>query len=82
MFTKIAMIHSAPERFASCSRRHPSARLGTRTASPQRIETTTAIQYNPLNEPTDETHVALLAFYERIEKAIRAIDQNHLLFLE
>lgn len=38
--------------------------------------------YNPLNEPTDETHVALLAFYERIEKVIRAIDQNHILFLE
>jgi hypothetical protein len=38
--------------------------------------------YNPLNEPTDESHTALLAFYERIEKAIRAIDQNHILFLE
>ncbi|KAK1921050.1 glycoside hydrolase superfamily [Papiliotrema laurentii] len=38
--------------------------------------------YNPLNEPTDESHTALLAFYERIEKAIRAIDQNHILFLD
>lgn len=38
--------------------------------------------YNPLNEPTDEEHVRLIAFYERIEKAIRAVDPHHILFLE
>ena len=38
--------------------------------------------YNPLNEPTDEEHTRLLAFYERIEKAIRAVDPYHILFLE
>ncbi|WVF65296.1 hypothetical protein IAT40_000020 [Kwoniella sp. CBS 6097] len=38
--------------------------------------------YNPLNEPTDEKHVRLISFYERIEKAIRAIDPHHILFLD
>ena len=38
--------------------------------------------YNPVNEPTDKEHVRLLAFYERIEKAIRAIDPHHILFLD
>ncbi|ORX40964.1 glycoside hydrolase superfamily [Kockovaella imperatae] len=38
--------------------------------------------YNPLNEPTDEQHVRLLAFYKRVEKAIRKIDPHHLLFLD
>ncbi|OCF38455.1 endoglucanase C [Kwoniella heveanensis CBS 569] len=38
--------------------------------------------YNPLNEPTDEKHVRLISFYERVEKAIRAIDPNHILFLD
>lgn len=38
--------------------------------------------YNPLNEPTDSEHTRLIAFYERVEKAIRAIDPHHILFLE
>lgn len=38
--------------------------------------------YNPLNEPTDVEHTRLLAFYERVEKAIRAIDAEHILFLD
>jgi hypothetical protein len=38
--------------------------------------------YNLLNEPTDSEHVRLLALYERLEKAVRAIDPNHILFLE
>jgi len=38
--------------------------------------------YNPLNEPTDSEHTRLLAFYDRVEKAIRAIDPDHILFLE
>lgn len=36
--------------------------------------------YNPLNEPCDEEHVRLLAFYDRVEKAIRAVDPEHILF--
>nr|XP_031861486.1 uncharacterized protein CI109_003090 [Kwoniella shandongensis]KAA5528558.1 hypothetical protein CI109_003090 [Kwoniella shandongensis] len=38
--------------------------------------------YNPLNEPSDEKHTRLVAFYDRVEKAIRAIDPNHILFLD
>ncbi|RSH90736.1 hypothetical protein EHS25_009911 [Saitozyma podzolica] len=38
--------------------------------------------YNLLNEPTDSEHVRLLALYERLEKAVRAIDPNHILFLD
>ncbi|KAL7420963.1 Endo-1,4-beta-xylanase 5 [Cryptotrichosporon argae] len=36
--------------------------------------------YNILNEPTDIEHVRVLAFYERAEKAVRAIDPHHILF--
>ncbi|KAJ5665425.1 uncharacterized protein N7477_007873 [Penicillium maclennaniae] len=38
--------------------------------------------YNPLNEPCDPEHVRLPAFYTRIEKAIRAIDSDHILWLD
>ncbi|EIW65879.1 hypothetical protein TREMEDRAFT_35989 [Tremella mesenterica DSM 1558] len=38
--------------------------------------------YNPLNEPTDSEHVRLLSFYQRVEKAIRAVDPDHILFLD
>lgn len=38
--------------------------------------------YNPMNEPTDEEHVRVLAFYDRVEAAIRAIDPDHILFLD
>ncbi|KAJ6107754.1 hypothetical protein N7523_009077 [Penicillium sp. IBT 18751x] len=38
--------------------------------------------YNPLNEPCDPEHVRLPAFYTRIEKAIRAIDPDHILWLD
>ncbi|WWC90955.1 uncharacterized protein L201_005893 [Kwoniella dendrophila CBS 6074] len=38
--------------------------------------------YNPLNEPTDEKQIRIVQFYDRIEKAIRAIDDNHILFLD
>ncbi|KLT46030.1 glycoside hydrolase [Cutaneotrichosporon oleaginosum] len=38
--------------------------------------------YNPLNEPTDEEHTRLPAFYARIEAAIRAVDPHHILFLD
>lgn len=38
--------------------------------------------YNPLNEPCDPEHVRLPAFYERIEKAIRKVDPDHILFLD
>lgn len=38
--------------------------------------------YNLLNEPTDSEHERLLALYDRLEKAVRAIDPIHILFLE
>ncbi|KAK9234150.1 glycoside hydrolase superfamily [Lipomyces kononenkoae] len=38
--------------------------------------------YNPLNEPADEQWTRLLAFYERIERAIREVDPDHILWLD
>jgi hypothetical protein len=38
--------------------------------------------YNIINEPCDPKHVRLPAFYERIEPIIRAIDPNHILWLD
>lgn len=38
--------------------------------------------YNPLNEPCDEEHTRLLAWYSRVEKAIRKIDPDHIVRLE
>jgi aryl-phospho-beta-D-glucosidase BglC (GH1 family) len=38
--------------------------------------------YNPLNEPCDPTHVRLQAWYHRAYEAIRAIDPDHILFLD
>ncbi|WP_286793072.1 glycoside hydrolase family 5 protein [Microbacterium sp. UBA3394] len=38
--------------------------------------------YNPINEPSDPTGVALPAFYDRLERAIRAVDPRHVLFLD
>ncbi|WP_255950835.1 glycoside hydrolase family 5 protein [Streptomyces odontomachi] len=38
--------------------------------------------YNPVNEPSESTGEVLLAFYERLERAIRAIDPRHVLFLD
>ncbi|KAL4981680.1 putative glucanase [Aspergillus falconensis] len=38
--------------------------------------------YNPMNEPADPSRSALAPFYARLEKAIRAIDPQHILFLD
>jgi hypothetical protein len=38
--------------------------------------------YNPLNEPCDSEHVRLPAFYDRIERAIRKVDSDHILWLD
>jgi hypothetical protein len=38
--------------------------------------------YNPINEPGDPTGEAVAAFYERVVGAIRAVDSDHLIFLE
>ncbi len=38
--------------------------------------------YNPINEPSDRTGQVLPAFYQRLERAIRAIDPRHILFLD
>lgn len=38
--------------------------------------------YNPINEPADPSGEVILPFYERLEKAIRAVDRRHILFLD
>ncbi|KAK6541821.1 hypothetical protein TWF694_007601 [Orbilia ellipsospora] len=38
--------------------------------------------YNPLNEPADPKHTRLYEFYERVEKAIRSVDADHMLFVD
>lgn len=38
--------------------------------------------YNPINEPSDPTGEVLPGFYARLERAIRAIDARHILFLD
>ncbi|KAH7041611.1 glucan 1,3-beta-glucosidase [Microdochium trichocladiopsis] len=38
--------------------------------------------YNPLNEPADPKHTRLISWYERAERAIRAVDPDHMLFLD
>ncbi|KAH8896057.1 glucanase [Thozetella sp. PMI_491] len=38
--------------------------------------------YNPINEPCDPHYTRLPTFYKRLEKAIRAIDPNHILWLD
>jgi len=38
--------------------------------------------YNPLNEPADPSGEVIGPFYERLERAIRAVDSRHVLFLD
>ncbi|MEU8353689.1 cellulase family glycosylhydrolase [Streptomyces sp. NPDC048845] len=38
--------------------------------------------YNPVNEPAEPTGEVLAAFYRRLERAIRAVDPRHVLFLD
>jgi hypothetical protein len=38
--------------------------------------------YNPINEPADPTGAAIAPFYRRLERAIRAVDKDHVLFLD
>lgn len=38
--------------------------------------------YNPMNEPADSKFTRLLDWYEKVEKAIREVDTEHILFLE
>lgn len=38
--------------------------------------------YNPLNEPSDVTGEVIGPFYTRLERAIRAVDPRHVLFLD
>jgi endoglucanase len=38
--------------------------------------------YNPVNEPADATGARIGPFYERLERAIRAVDPRHILFLD
>lgn len=38
--------------------------------------------YNPLNEPTDSKHTRLIAFYNQVHTAIRAVDPDHAIFFD
>ncbi|EMD68528.1 glycoside hydrolase family 5 protein [Bipolaris sorokiniana ND90Pr] len=38
--------------------------------------------YNLLNEPADPQHVRLISWYERVEKEIRAVDPETMLFID
>jgi hypothetical protein len=38
--------------------------------------------YNPINEPCDPQHTRLPAFYNRLEKEIRKVDPDHILWLD
>ncbi|KAJ4475556.1 glycoside hydrolase [Lentinula aciculospora] len=38
--------------------------------------------YNPLNEPTDPYHIRVIAFYDRVYTAIRAVDSEHAIFFD
>ncbi|KAK5168390.1 endo-1,4-beta-glucanase [Saxophila tyrrhenica] len=38
--------------------------------------------YNPMNEPADPDHTNLQEFYARVEKAIRSVDPDHILWLD
>jgi aryl-phospho-beta-D-glucosidase BglC (GH1 family) len=38
--------------------------------------------YNPLNEPADPEHTNLIRFYNRVEQAIRAVDPDHILYID
>ncbi|KAI9739264.1 MAG: hypothetical protein M1834_007477 [Cirrosporium novae-zelandiae] len=38
--------------------------------------------YNPLNEPCDPEHVRLPAYYSRLEKEVRKVDDKHILWLD
>jgi endoglucanase len=38
--------------------------------------------YNPINEPGDPSEEMIVSFYQRLYQAIRAIDPDHILFLE
>ncbi|MGW0082289.1 glycoside hydrolase family 5 protein [Streptomyces sp. NPDC003393] len=38
--------------------------------------------YNPLNEPADSEGETIGPFYERLHKAIRAVDPHHIVFLD
>lgn len=38
--------------------------------------------YNPVNEPADPSGQAIMPFYRRLYEAIRAVDPDHMIFLE
>ncbi|KAJ5113630.1 putative glucan 1-3-beta-glucosidase A [Penicillium angulare] len=38
--------------------------------------------YNPLNEPADPEYTRLAEFYDRVEKEIRVVDPDHILWLD
>lgn len=38
--------------------------------------------YNPINEPADPSEQRIMPYYQRIVEAIRAVDPDHIIFLE
>ena len=38
--------------------------------------------YNPINEPGDESGAVIGPFYDRLQRAVRAVDPDHILFLD
>ncbi|RDW87680.1 hypothetical protein BP5796_03374 [Coleophoma crateriformis] len=38
--------------------------------------------FNPINEPCDPEHIRLIAFYERLERELREVDPDHILWLD
>jgi aryl-phospho-beta-D-glucosidase BglC (GH1 family) len=38
--------------------------------------------YNPINEPADPTEQVIASYYQRVVDAIRAIDPDHIIYLE
>jgi aryl-phospho-beta-D-glucosidase BglC (GH1 family) len=38
--------------------------------------------YNPLNEPTDPTHTAVIKFYDQVHDAIHSVDTEHIIFFD
>lgn len=49
---------------------------------PKQMLTIKVAGYNPMNEPADVSQVRLQAWYKRVEKAIRGVDPDHMLFLD
>lgn len=50
--------------------------------TPSKLTLTPLFRYNLLNEPTDPEGYRLEKWYDDAEKAVRAVDPDHILFLD